>query len=544
MIVWGGSDGSYHLNTGAAYDPTTDTWTPTSMVGAPGARAVHTAVWTGSRMIVWGGNDGSGYVGTGAAYDPATDTWTPISGVNAPSARTAHTAVWTGSRMIVWGGQDLGNYAGTGAAYDPTTDAWRSTSTAGAPSARTVHTAVWTGSRMIVWGGYDGNSDVNTGAAYEPTFPTDTWTPISTVNAPGARHKHTAVWTGSSMIIWGGRFGSNFLNTGGIYSSPGALPALSINDVSVAEGNSGTTTARFTVSLSMASGQAVTVGYATANGTATTADNDYAAASGTLTFGPGETTSPVNVTVNGDAKYEGDEAFTVNLSGPTNASIWDVQGIGTITNDDPVTYLLSISTNGSGSGRVTSAPSGIDCGSDCSESYTPGTVVTLTAEPDPSSTFGGWSGGSCGGTSLTCQLTMDTARTATATFASLVGAGIYTVSPCRVLDSREVAGPWGGQPLAAGEERTLTVVGACEIPATATALSYNITATSATANGHLRVYPAGVARPGASTVNFTAGLTRANNGIVPLGAAGDVAIYSGQASGSVHVIVDVNGYFE
>jgi hypothetical protein len=82
----------------------------------------------------------------------------------------------------------------------------------------------------------------------------------------------------------------------------GSQPSLSINDVAVTEGNSGTTTASFTVSLSAASGQTVTVGYATANGTATTADADYVAASGTLTFTPGVTTRPVNVTVNGDTK--------------------------------------------------------------------------------------------------------------------------------------------------------------------------------------------------------------------------------------------------
>jgi hypothetical protein len=64
---------------------------------------------------------------------------------------------------------------------------------------RDPHTAVWTGSRMIVWGGYDGSYCLNTGAAYDPT--TDTWTPTSTTNAPRARERHTAVWAGSRMIL-------------------------------------------------------------------------------------------------------------------------------------------------------------------------------------------------------------------------------------------------------------------------------------------------------------------------------------------------------
>jgi len=121
----------------------------------------------------------------------------------------------------------------------------------------------------------------------------------------------------------------------------------------------------------------------------------------------------------------------------------------------------------------------------------------------------------------------------------------YTVSPCRVLDSRETTGPWGGQPLGAQQERTATVVGGtCGIPATAKALSFNLTATDATAVGHIRVYPAGTPRPEISSLNFAAGQTRANNGIVSLGVAGDLAFFSGQASGSVHVVLDVNGYFE
>ena len=75
------------------------------------------------------------------------------------------------------------------------------TSTVNAPSARPLHTAVWTGSEMIVWGGLDG-SYLNTGGRYNPA--TDNWTATSTTDAPAARDRHTAVWTGSEMIVWGG----------------------------------------------------------------------------------------------------------------------------------------------------------------------------------------------------------------------------------------------------------------------------------------------------------------------------------------------------
>ncbi len=117
-------------------------------------------------------------------------------------------------------------------------------------------------------------------------------------------------------------------------------PTLSIDDVSENEGNSGTASFDFTVSLSAASGRTVTVVYGTADDTATTADNDYTSVAGTtLTFNPGDTSKTATVLVNGDAKHEADDAFLVNLSSPSNASLSDAQGTGTITNDDGVPSL-------------------------------------------------------------------------------------------------------------------------------------------------------------------------------------------------------------
>ncbi|HEU5179505.1 MAG TPA: MopE-related protein [Candidatus Polarisedimenticolia bacterium] len=208
MIVWGGSDGAALLNTGGRYDPAIGVWTPTSTVNAPSPRSGHTAVWTGSLMVVWGGSGNDG-----ARYNPVSDTWTPMSAVNAPSPRYGHTTVWTGSRMIVWGGL-WGNpffeesYLDTGGLYDPDTDIWTSASPADAPLPRGFHTAVWTGTEMIVWGGYDSASEIFEGGRYDPAI--GVWTPTSTVNAPSPRYGHTAVWTGSSMIVWGG-----FANDGG-----------------------------------------------------------------------------------------------------------------------------------------------------------------------------------------------------------------------------------------------------------------------------------------------------------------------------------------
>jgi N-acetylneuraminic acid mutarotase len=96
-------------------------------------------------------------------------------------------------------------------------DTWTATTTVNAPDARDGHTAVWTGSEMIVWGGLNSSPyELNTGGRYDPA--TDSWTPTSTTNAPTGRWLHTAVWTGSEMIVWGG-YGNGFLNTGAKYNA-------------------------------------------------------------------------------------------------------------------------------------------------------------------------------------------------------------------------------------------------------------------------------------------------------------------------------------
>ncbi len=253
MIVWGGYAPGY-LNTGGIYDPTNDTWRTTSTVGAPIARYHHTAVWTGQSMIVWGGY-GFGNLNTGATYDPSSDTWADIPG--APiEGRFLHSAVWTGSEMIVWGGQLQSGMTNTGARFRPASSAWFPMSQGGAPLPRQWHGVVWTGSEMIVWGGYTAGppSAGRTGGRYDPARnawssvsslnapdltrlaavwtgslmiamggqpvggrydpSTDSWTPTAIPSVPSPRSDHSAVWTGTQMIIWGGTGGGS---TGGRY---------------------------------------------------------------------------------------------------------------------------------------------------------------------------------------------------------------------------------------------------------------------------------------------------------------------------------------
>lgn len=158
--------------------------------------------------------------------DPTTSPWKPIStnSFKMFEARSGATAIWTGSEAIIWGGKTAAglatSYLADGIRYNPGLDTWDYINDIGAPSTRSGHTAIWTGTYMIIWGGFNGTSFLNDGAMYNPN--TDSWTPLGdTLNAPPARNGHIAVWASSrnEMIVWGG-FNSTdgYLGSGARYS--------------------------------------------------------------------------------------------------------------------------------------------------------------------------------------------------------------------------------------------------------------------------------------------------------------------------------------
>jgi hypothetical protein len=122
----------------------------------------------------------------------------------------------------------------------------------------------------------------------------------------------------------------------------------------------------------------------------------------------------------------------------------------------------------------------------------------------------------------------------------------YTVTPCRIVDTRNANGPVGGPALVpGGPGRVFTLAGACGIPAGASAVSANVTVASPGASGNLVIYRADGVFPGTSTINFGPGQTRANNALLQLAldGSGGVKVHNGSAA-SVDVVLDVNGYFQ
>jgi N-acetylneuraminic acid mutarotase len=230
MIVWGGQTTSnpYGDNSGGIYDPFTDTWKPISLLNAPSGRRQFTAFWTGQEFVVFGGigrivGSTSSYAlesrTDGGKYNPVSDTWTPIDA--APFAPLiGYSTVWTGSELIVWGGGSFDSRTGTqfpyltqndflnmGMRFNPSTGEWRHL--ACTPVGRIGHSAIWTGSEFIVWGGSTNTSESFTmdgflrdGARFNPVK--GTWQPVSSLNAPSKRKNHQALWTGKEMVIWGG----------------------------------------------------------------------------------------------------------------------------------------------------------------------------------------------------------------------------------------------------------------------------------------------------------------------------------------------------
>ncbi len=191
------------------------------------------------------------------------------------------------------------------------------------------------------------NGDTTVGFNSGTIVPGGTCTITQSVSATSTNNNTTSAPSASGPVgLTGSAFGPVTLTV---------LPTISINDVAIAEGNSGTTSFTFDLTLSNSSAGTVTVDYATNDGTATEADSDYSAISTTtLTFLPGETSKNVTVNVTGDTTVESNETFTVDLTSPSGAFIADSQGVGTLNNDDSTAISINDIATAEGNAATTS----------------------------------------------------------------------------------------------------------------------------------------------------------------------------------------------
>jgi hypothetical protein len=213
----------------------------------------------------------------------------------------------------------------------------------------------------------------------------------------------------------------------------------------------------------------------------------------------------------------------------------------------PACYSLSRTHTGSGSDPSAWPASSGGCPSN---RYVAGSLIELTASPSPGWSVGGWNGtDDDGSTSTTDTVTMPAGdHTVAVQYVEPpepgAGGDYYTVTPCRLLDTRDAG------PLENGVTYEISVTGSCSVPATAAAIVVNVTAVTPAGQGHLTFWPAQNPMPATSTINFGFAQTRANNSILVLapgffGAAGALWVApTVTAGGTVHLVLDVMGYFQ
>jgi len=431
VLVAGGNrpsgQGFVFLSAAELYDPATDTWTSAGTL-AP-ALAYHAATLLPSGKVLLIGGCEPTEAAPPQVYDPATNAWS-YAGTTVPLPRLFPTAtLLADGRVLVVGGRygSGGPSLKSAALFDPAMNTW--SPVPDMSRERIAHTATLLPSgKVLVTGGLDAQSAQNariaTAELYDPV--TNTWSSAGTL--AHARDSHSATLLSDQTVLVAG-------GTGPIQRSFGTVTGyLSSAEIYAPDSNTWTSTSasdceeQFEDETPPAPG---CLANPRTGHTATLLGDGTVLAAGGINLdrdGSAEIYHAGSRTWSGaGAMSTPRELHTATLLKDGRALIvggWNMYGVGTLASAE--IYVPTPSPPGtlnvlrSGTGNVTSNPSGIACGADCSESYPVNAAVTLLATPLAGSVFSGWSGG-CVGTGP-CAMTLSTARSVTATF-NVPGAG-------------------------------------------------------------------------------------------------------------------------
>lgn len=393
VLVVGGQSYSEYLSSAELYDPTTNTFSLTASLHAPRAYQTETLLNNG-KVLIAAGQNSTGKLASAEIYDPATGTFSVTGNLNQP--RYSHTATrLIDGTVLVNGGFD-GSVLASAEIYNPDTGTFRSTGNM--IEARVNHTStLLDNGTVLVTAGHgalrplasaelyvpaatisisdasvrEGNPVQGAPGSYAMNFtitlataqtqavtvnystangtgkaPDDYIAANGTITIPAGQTTAilSVVISGDALdednenfyVLLSSATNSNIARGRGVGTiiDDDASPFISVDDLSISEGNSGQRAATFRLSMSAPSGRLVKVSYATSDGSAK-ANTDYTAVAPTpITFAVGQTVAFARVLINGDLLNETDETFKVTLSGALNANIAVNQAVGTIVNDD------------------------------------------------------------------------------------------------------------------------------------------------------------------------------------------------------------------
>lgn len=359
---------------------------------------------------------------------------------------------------------------------------------------------------------------------------------------------------------------------------PAGLPVATIEATDASSSETGPDNGAFTISVDPAPASDLTVLYSV-SGTATNGE-DYQALTGRVVIPAGSFSAPIPIVVQTDERLEPAESVILTLEASSSYEIGADRTAGVrLVEKDWQSTLPKVSVSatdpsasepggGSGaSGAFTVSRTGSTSGSLLVDLLTGGSAKGGSDYANVSSTVLFGSGVSRlnvivevrddalveGPETVTLGVGPDSILVGSYAGSTVTIAddepwggveGFYPLPPCRLVDTRGPAGPWGAPRMAAGETRVFELGGRCGIPPEATALALNVTVFDADSSGFVTLFEAGAGRPASSTANFPAHLTRANNAFVKLtGYPPSLAAYCGAASGGFDLLLDVTGYF-